>query len=93
MFMKWADAQSPPIGYWAWTFTVVPCSDPGLIRNASGTPTSGYGSTFKAHLIAVQGPGRVARVSCTSPRSRYPSGAFVCDSVWSFEEGRLGALL
>lgn len=56
MFMKWADAQSPPIGYWAWTFTVVPCSDPGLIRNAAGTPTSDYGSTFKAHLIAVQGP-------------------------------------
>jgi endoglucanase len=54
-FMDWADAQTPPIGYWAWTFTDVACSDPGLITDAAGTPSRRYGATFKAHLIEVQG--------------------------------------
>lgn len=54
-FMDWADQQSPPIGYWAWTFTDVACSDPGLITDPGGTPSRSYGATFRAHLIAVQG--------------------------------------
>jgi endoglucanase len=54
-FMNWADAQSPPIGYWAWAFTVANCSTgPALISNASGNPTISYGERFKQHLRSVQ---------------------------------------
>jgi hypothetical protein len=53
--MAWADAANPPVGYWAWTFTVSTCTGgPSLIKNGSGTPTQTYGSGYKAHLLAVQ---------------------------------------
>ena len=45
----------PPIGYWAWAFTVASCTTgPALISDANGTPTQTYGQGFHDHLLAVQ---------------------------------------
>lgn len=66
--MTWLDAND--IGYLSWTWTVV-TSGGGcilLITDYTGTPTSGYGAGYKAHLVslaATGGPPPV--VSLTSP--------------------------
>ncbi|HXW89228.1 MAG TPA: glycoside hydrolase family 5 protein [Terriglobales bacterium] len=53
--MKWADAQTPRIGYWLWSWNPFGCvSGPSLITNGAGNPTSTYGSGFKAHLLSMQ---------------------------------------
>jgi len=53
--MNWADAATPPIGYWAWAFTVANCaSGPSLITNANGTPTQTYGQGLHDHFWSVQ---------------------------------------
>jgi endoglucanase len=53
--MNWADAQTPEIGYWAWSWNPFGCtSGPSLIKNDSFTPTSTYGSGFETHLQSVQ---------------------------------------
>jgi endoglucanase len=53
--MNWADAQTPEIGYWAWSGNPFGCtSGPSLIKNDSFTPTSTYGSGFETHLQSVQ---------------------------------------
>ena len=53
--MNWADSVNPPIGYWAWAFTVASCTTgPSLITDANGTPTQTYGQGFHDHLRAVQ---------------------------------------
>ncbi len=53
--MNWADAQSPQIGYWAWSWNPFGCtSGPSLIKNDSFVPTSTYGSGFQSHLLSVQ---------------------------------------
>jgi hypothetical protein len=53
--MSWADARSPQIGYWAWSWNPFDCgSGPSLITNDAGTPTRTYGSGFRQHLLSVQ---------------------------------------
>ena len=55
ILMNWADSVNPPIGYWAWAFTVASCTTgPALISDANGTPTQTYGQGFHDHLLAVQ---------------------------------------
>jgi endoglucanase len=55
ILMNWADAANPPIGYWAWAFTVASCTrGPSLITKGNGTPTQTYGQGFHDHLRAVQ---------------------------------------
>jgi hypothetical protein len=55
LLMAWADAASPPVGYWAWAFTVANCaSGPSLISDGNGTPTQTYGQGYRDHLNAVQ---------------------------------------
>jgi hypothetical protein len=55
LLMNWADAANPPVGYWAWAFTVAGCAaGPSLITNANGTPTQTYGQGYYNHLRAVQ---------------------------------------
>jgi endoglucanase len=52
--MDWADAQTPKVGYWAWTWTIASCSrEPSLITDPAGNPTP-YGVGFKLHLLSVQ---------------------------------------
>jgi endoglucanase len=52
--MKWADAQTPEVGYWAWAWTIAGCkSEPSLITDSAGNPTP-YGAGFKTHLLARQ---------------------------------------
>jgi hypothetical protein len=53
--MNWADAQTPQIGYWAWSWNPFGCtSGPSLIKNDAFDPTSTYGSGFQSHLLSVQ---------------------------------------
>ena len=53
--MRWADAQTPPIGYWAWSWNPFSCAKgPSLITDDAGDPTHTYGSGFRAHLLHVQ---------------------------------------
>lgn len=55
--MTWLDAHD--IGYLAWTWTVV-TSGGGcilLITDYSGTPTNGYGTGYKAHLVGLAATG------------------------------------
>jgi endoglucanase len=53
--MKWADAQTPRIGYWLWSWNPFGCAaGPSLITNGAGNPTSTYGSGFKAHMLSIQ---------------------------------------
>ena len=55
LLMSWADAANPPVGYWAWAFTVAGCAaGPSLITDANGTPTQTYGQGYHDHLRAVQ---------------------------------------
>jgi endoglucanase len=52
--MDWADARSPQIGYWAWSWNPFSCArGPSLITNDAGDPTHTYGSGFEAHLKRV----------------------------------------
>jgi hypothetical protein len=52
--MNWADAQTPKVGYWAWNWTTLSCTEePALLVDSSGTP-SNYGVGFKKRLLAVQ---------------------------------------
>ena len=53
--MDWADARSPQIGYWAWSWNPFSCSKgPSLITDDAGDPTQTYGSAFKKRLESVQ---------------------------------------
>jgi endoglucanase len=53
--MRWADARTPPIGYWAWSWNPFNCArGPSLITDDAGQPTQTYGAGFKAHLERVQ---------------------------------------
>jgi endoglucanase len=53
--MDWADARSPQIGYWAWSWNPFSCSKgPSLITDDAGNPTQTYGAGFEARLKAVQ---------------------------------------
>jgi hypothetical protein len=50
--MAWADTHN--VGYLAWTWNPWGCSGGNvLIQDYTGTPTDGYGSGFKAHLLTV----------------------------------------
>jgi endoglucanase len=53
--VNWADAQTPPIGYWAWSWNPFSCArGPSLITDDAGNPTRTYGSGFRRHLERVQ---------------------------------------
>jgi hypothetical protein len=53
--MDWADARSPKIGYWAWSWNPFSCSKgPSLITDDAGDPTQTYGSGFKKRLEIIQ---------------------------------------
>lgn len=53
--MDWADAGTPQIGYWAWSWNPFNCSKgPSLITDDAGDPSRTYGSGFEAHLKRVQ---------------------------------------
>jgi endoglucanase len=53
--MKWADAETPPIGYWLWSWNPFGCAaGPSLITNGAGNPTRTYGSGFKTHMLSIQ---------------------------------------
>jgi endoglucanase len=53
--MNWADAATPPIGYWAWSWNPFSCArGPSLITDDAGSPTLTYGSGFKRRLESVQ---------------------------------------
>ena len=53
--MDWADARTPAIGYWAWSWNPFSCAKgPSLITDDAGDPTHTYGSGFETHLKRVQ---------------------------------------
>jgi endoglucanase len=53
--MSWADARTPPIGYWAWSWNPFSCrKGPSLITDDAGDPTHTYGLGFEQHLKRVQ---------------------------------------
>jgi endoglucanase len=53
--MDWADAQTPRIGYWAWSWNPFSCArGPSLITDDAGSPTHTYGSGFRRRLERVQ---------------------------------------
>ena len=50
--LPWADRNG--VSYLGWTFNVWPGKDDHvLLKNASGTPTDGFGQYFKQHLACV----------------------------------------
>lgn len=49
--LPWADAHG--ISYFGWGWNVWGDKDNVLIKDASGTPTDGYGVEFKRHLASV----------------------------------------
>ena len=53
--MSWADARTPRVGYWAWSWNPFNCkTGPSLITNDAGDPTQTYGLGFEEHLKRVQ---------------------------------------
>jgi hypothetical protein len=54
-YMAWADPLG--VSYLGWTWDTWGCgtSNPVLISSYSGTPCSGYGSGYQAHLAAIAG--------------------------------------
>ncbi len=49
--LPWADAHN--VSYLGWTWNVWQDPDYVLIKDATGTPTDGYGQYFQQHLTCV----------------------------------------